>query len=132
MSVLGVAVIRQGALPAKTTADQDALAWKLSEDLQAAHFTHGRVGKSQLFGLALAWNGTTGAFGWGGVQKNLPADLRGPLAYVFGQRFATRLNNAKEARQFFETALQDATREPRNPLLERLAREELAKTPQPK
>lgn len=131
-SVLAVAVVRHGALPVQPTADQDALAWKLAEDMQEAHFASGKVGKRQLFGLALAWNGTTGAFGWGGVHKTLPADLRGPIAYFLGQRYATHLNNAKEARQFYQTALSDALLEPRNPLLERLARHELAKLPPPK
>ena len=63
------------------------------------------LGKNQMFGLAITWNGVTGAFGWSGVEKSLPAELHGPLAYVFGHRYVSHLNNAKEAQRFFQTDL---------------------------
>lgn len=125
-SVVGIAMLRQGAL-VRPTADQDTLTWKLAEDLQDLYFVEGKVSRNQLFALATTWNGVTGVFGWGGVQKALPPHLRGPVAYVFGQRYQNRLNKTKEARQFYQTALEDSRRAPANSLLERLAQAELMK-----
>jgi hypothetical protein len=125
VTAMGVGVLRQGALTGKPTADQEALIWKLSEDVSDAYFVSGKLGKQQLFSLTAAWSGVTGAFGWGGVQASLPAHLRGPLAYVLGQRYAHKLKNVKEGRAYLQAALDEAMRQPPNPLLQRLARSEL-------
>src|SRR4029077_15687753 len=76
----------------------------------------------QMIALTLTWKGTTNFLGWGGVAPGLEPSLRGPLAYVLGQRYLTRLKMPAEALPFFETAVRDA---PPGSSLQRLAQAEV-------
>jgi tetratricopeptide (TPR) repeat protein len=124
--LLGFEWMRQGAFAAELSADQDALLWKLAQDV-FARYAAGKVSKTQAVQLALTWKGVTGFLSWDAVAPGLPAELRGPLAYVVGHRFL-RLNKPKEAQTFFQTAVADAP--PASPLA-RLARAELDRLRKP-
>jgi hypothetical protein len=50
--------------------------------------------------------------------------LRGPLAYVFGQRYVKK-GDSKTALMFYKAAASDADREPPYALLQRLAKTEI-------
>src|SRR5947207_3077210 len=107
--------MRENALPANASVEQEELTWQISEKVFDAAVTTGKLGKSEVLALALTWKGVTGNFGWAGVAPKLDPGLRGPLAYVMGHRLL-RLKNV-EASAFFHTALKDA---PPNSVLERL------------
>ena len=116
----GFAFIRQNALPAEASAEQEELAWDAAEKVFDAAVTKGTLSKGDVLPLALTWKGITGSLGWSGVSAKLDPSLRGPLAYVMGQRLL-RLNNP-EASSLFRTALADA---PANSNLGRLAQTEI-------
>jgi hypothetical protein len=99
---------RQGALSGPASDEQDALIWEVSESVYRA-YTRGEFTDAQaLLGL-FAWLGTTGFPGWGGLSASLQGrpQLRGPLAYLYGQRYL-RLKKTADARMLFQTALKDA------------------------
>jgi hypothetical protein len=99
---------RQGALSEPASSEQEALIWEVSESVYRA-YTRGEFTDPQaLLGL-FAWLGTTGFPGWGGLSASLQKrpQLRGPLAYLYGQRYL-RLKKAADARMLFQTALKDA------------------------
>ncbi|MBI1915280.1 MAG: protein kinase [Planctomycetes bacterium] len=108
--------IAQGAFAGKLSAEEDALVWKLIEDAVAS-IPQGTLKQTQLLLLGSTWKGYTNVFGWAGVRRALAPPLRGPIAYVFGQRYL-RLGKQAEARDFFQTAHDDA---PANSGLRRLA-----------
>jgi len=120
---IGVQYVRQGAVPADLSPEQDALLWKMVEDLGGMYF-NGQLTASQLFSLGLAWKGQTGFLGWDGVKGSLPANIRGPLAYVLGQRYVRVLKKPADAAKLFQTARDEA--ELGSPL-RKLAEEELAR-----
>ena len=64
--------------------------------------------------------------GWSEVAKLLERmpKLRGPLAYIFGQRYVKK-GDPKTAAMFYRSAAVDADREPPQPLLKRLAKVEI-------
>jgi hypothetical protein len=99
---------REGALSGPANGEQDALIWEASESVYRA-YTRGEFTDAQaLLGLR-AWGGNTGFLGWGGLSASLQGrpQLRGPLAYVYGQRFL-QLKKTADARILFQTALKDA------------------------
>ena len=59
----------------------------------------------------------------GKILEKLPR-LRGPLAYVFGQRYVKK-GDLANARLFYKSALVDAARDGGDPLLEKLVKAEL-------
>lgn len=112
--------IRQGAFAGMMTSDQENLVWQLTGDCLVAFFDQ-KLAKSQCLQLGLTWKGTTNVLGWAGVATTLDPSKRGPFAYVFGHRYR-RLNNPKQAAEFFRIALKDA---PKDSLLAKLAEAEL-------
>ncbi len=94
--------MRRGAFAGELAADQDALLWKLSEELFEL-WVHDKLSQTQVLQLGLAWKGVTGFLGWDAVAPTLPAAQRGPLAYVFGQRLLRR-SQPREARTLLTTA----------------------------
>jgi hypothetical protein len=103
--VAGAATLALEAMP-KASPEQERLAWKTAEDFLAAAL-QGSVTKAQGFQLAMSWKGTTSIFGWAGVAPSLPPNLRGPTAYIMGQRYL-RLGRLKDAAEFFRMAAKDA------------------------
>lgn len=99
---------REGALSGPASAEQEALIWEVSESVYRA-YTRGEFNDAQAFLGLTAWLGTTGFTGWGGLSASLQGrpQLRGPLAYLYGQRYL-RLKKTAEARMLFQTALKDA------------------------
>jgi hypothetical protein len=110
---------RQGALIGPASPDQEAVVWQASEGVYRA-YTHGGFTDAQAFFGLTAWTGVAGFSGWASLSSSLGKrpDLRGPLAYLYGQRFL-RLKKPADARKLFETALTDA---PAGTPLSRLAR----------
>ncbi len=118
--LLAYEIARAGAFAAELSPEQDTLLWKLAEDVYEL-FIQGKLGKTQLVQLGLAWHGSAGGLGWGAVARVLPPAQRGPLAHVLGHRYL-RLKRPKDAETFFGTALADASA---NPPLKKLAQAEL-------
>lgn len=112
--------IRAGGMPAKLSADQDAVLWGVCEKLHH-EYVSAKFGVPQFLALTLTWKGTTNFLGWDGIAPSLDPKLRGPLAYVVGFRYL-RLLRPDDARRFFETALRDGID---NPMLQRLAQAEI-------
>jgi WD40 repeat protein/tRNA A-37 threonylcarbamoyl transferase component Bud32 len=117
---------RQGALSGPPSAEQESLIWGVSESVYRA-YTQGEFNDAQGFLGLNAWTGATGFTGWGGLSASLQRrpDLRGPLAYLYGQRYL-RLHKRDDARTLFQAALKDT--HPDTPLY-RLARQALDQTP---
>lgn len=110
---------RKGAFN-EPSAEEDELLWQAvvgSFEL----FYSAKINRVQVLQLGLTWKGTSNILGWGAVESALPAERRGPLAYVFGNRYL-RLNKRAEAERFFRTARNDASA---GSTLERLAKAEL-------
>ncbi len=114
-------LLHQGTMPGPLTAEQDALLWQVSGDLFATYMA-GKFATPQVVSLGLTWKGTTNFLGWGGLAPALAPNLRGPLAYVMGQRYLRILNKRNEAEMFFRIALKDA---PADSALRRLSQTEL-------
>jgi tetratricopeptide (TPR) repeat protein len=94
--------VRNEAFAGELSAAQDALLWQAGNDLFDAYIARA-VEIPQLVNLGLAWRGSTGIFGWAGVKNSLKPALRGPVAYLMGQRYL-RLGKPAEAAQFFRSA----------------------------
>lgn len=118
---LGVAEkFRQDVLRQPPTAEQEAEIWEAITTVGGAVLDR-EVRMNQMIQLGLAYKGTAGFLGWGGVAPALPPRLRAPAAYLLGLRYIT-LKDPKEAANFFRTAIRDAPAESR---LRRLAQAEL-------
>ena len=104
------------------TPEQHDLLWNLFPAFGEAFF-QGKITKGQFLQLGLAWKGTSGIFGWGGVAPKLDPALPGPFAYLLGHR-SLRTNREADALMYFQTALKDA---PPNSPLHRLADAEIAR-----
>jgi hypothetical protein len=100
-------LIHQGAVTGELSPKQDALIWKLVQDLYAG-YTSGGITEAQLLKAALAWTGTTGFLGWEGLAPTVAPSLRGPLAYVLGHRYL-HLDQPAAAVVLFRTARDNAT-----------------------
>ena len=105
--------VHQGAMPETMTDQQQALVWQLVGDGYVAVTQEGSVGQQQLMWLVVTWTGAAGRFAWQAVAPTLDPHLRGPIAYVMGQRYL-RLDQAEDALFFFQAALADAS--PDSPL----------------
>jgi tetratricopeptide (TPR) repeat protein len=110
----------QGAVTGTLTAEQDALLWKMTNDMYEG-YTRGKYNEIQGFQLAQAWLGTTNLLGWGGLKGALAPSVRGPLAYALGHRYR-QLKKPQEAADFFKQAIADA---PEKSPLRELAQAEL-------
>src|SRR5262249_37682852 len=113
---------RLGAFPGELTTQEDALLRRLFNDIYRLQ-ARGEVTQGQIVSILAAWNGATGAFGWGGLAPKLSRRLKGPLAYVFGRR-SLQLKRQADALMYFRLVKAEATRE--SPLW-RLAESELKK-----
>jgi tetratricopeptide (TPR) repeat protein len=102
----------QGALPDET----DAFIWKTVNDLYSTYGS-GKATAADVVMLLLAWNGTTGSFGWAGVAPRLDPPLRAGAAFILGQRYLV-LGRSADSVDFFRTASEVA---PGNSPLQRLA-----------
>jgi serine/threonine protein kinase len=127
MTLLALAILREGAFDADLSPDEEEVAWFAVLEVWN-RFTRNKISKTQLLQLGLSWKGTTGFLGWGAVAPGLDAKLRGPLAYLFGQRLR-KLRKRPEAEMLFRTALADAA--PDSPLrrLAQAALDRLSKQP---
>jgi hypothetical protein len=85
-----------------------------------AGIPQGTLKHTQVLLLGSTWKGVTNVFGWEGVRRTLAPSLRGPIAYIFGQRYLREKRSG--ARMFFQTARDDA---PANSPLRRLAEDRL-------
>jgi hypothetical protein len=74
-----------------------------------------------MFQGCLAWTGTAGFLGWGGLAPTLQPRIRGPLAYVLGHRFLG-MGQRDDAVAAFHAAVADGP--PGSPL-RRLAQAQL-------
>jgi hypothetical protein len=122
LRLIGYEKFRQDLLGGKPSPEQDEILWQAVLRFSDLCFD-AKLNKVQVFSLALAWKGTSGALGWGSIAPVLPADVRGPLAYGLGLRYL-KLNKPADARMLFRTAVADA---PADSSLARLAAEELAR-----
>ncbi len=113
--------VHQTGLPGPLSAEQDELLWNFIGDSYSA-FCAGDIGLAHLVALGYAWKGNAGAWGWKGIADKLGPKLRGPAAYLIGQRYLQVLKKPKEARAFFETARREA---PADSALRRLAQAEI-------
>ena len=103
--------------------DEDELLWQMSSEIYAA-YREGRLNERYMlpFGAIMAGNPNAPGMGWREVASLLQKSpkLRGPLAYVFGQRYLKK-DDPKTALMFFKAAQVDADRDPPQELLKRLA-----------
>jgi tRNA A-37 threonylcarbamoyl transferase component Bud32 len=114
-------VVRQEGFGDSLTAEQDELVWETALK-SAALYAQGKIDLTQALQLGMAWKkGVTGFLGWAAVAPALPAEVRGPLAYLLGRRLL-RLKKPQEAEGLFRSALADA---PKDSPLRRLTQEEL-------
>jgi tetratricopeptide (TPR) repeat protein len=126
-TLLALAILREGAFDADLSPEEEEVAWFAVHEVWD-RFTRNKIGKTQVLQLGLTWKGTTGFLGWGAVAPGLDAKLRGPLAYLFGQRLR-KLGKRPEAEMLFRTALADAASDPRLRQLAQTALDRLPKQP---
>jgi tetratricopeptide (TPR) repeat protein len=113
-------LVRQDAFPDGLTAEQDALLWQTADDTLAA-LLGGKLSKTQVLQLVMAWKGSLDFFGWKSVAPKLAPALRGPLAYLIGHRYLCQ-KHPQDAAMLFEAAVADA---PAGSVLQRLAQADL-------
>jgi hypothetical protein len=107
--------------------DQDQLLWDLVQVFYFAYLD-GRINDRIFLAFGMIMQGTPNypGMGWREVSdlfKDEPR-IRGPFAYVFGERYL-RKDDKESALRFFQAAAADAAKEPAQALLGRLARAEL-------
>jgi tetratricopeptide (TPR) repeat protein len=114
--------IREIALPAEPAAqdpklndyllrNQEQVFWQLAEDAYIAYLSR-KINESHVLALALLFKGNNASvplLGWQALSSVMQPRLRGPVAYVFGQRYL-RMKRTPEAKHFFRVALEDAHR----------------------
>jgi tetratricopeptide (TPR) repeat protein len=113
--------------PEPLTAEQDELLWRMAIQIYDA-YRSGLITERYLlpFGTIVQGNPNAPGMGWKEMGKILEGSprLRGPLGYVFGQRYVKK-NDLVNARLFYKSAIYDAGRDGGDPLLEKLAKAEL-------
>ena len=90
----------------KLTAEQEALYWKASGIISDS-VREKQISTAQALSLLAAWKGVTNIFGWEGTQAQLPPRMRGPVAYIMGQRYV-KLGKKEDALGMFRAAKTDA------------------------
>ncbi len=106
--LLGAATyVQQSAVGKSLTPEDEALVWQVLETQFDQFFRESRITSAQAVQLGLAWKGTSGFLGWGGVAPQLERELRAQLAYIMGHRYI-RLGQTSQAAKFFETSQRDA------------------------
>ena len=95
----------------------------MSTEIYSA-YREGRLNERYMlpFAAIIAGNPNAPGMGWREVASLLQKSpkLRGPLAYVFGQRYLKK-DDPKTALMFFKSAQADADRDPPQEMLKRLA-----------
>ncbi len=113
--------------PGPLAEEQQELLWGAGHEVYAA-YNAGTINERYFlpFGAIVQGNPNLPGMGWKEVSAALAASprLRGPVAYVFGQRYAKKGDPA-HALMFYRSALEDAAREPAQPLLRKLAQAEI-------
>jgi tetratricopeptide (TPR) repeat protein len=107
--------------------DQDELLWRMSGEIYSSYREGALTDRYFLpFGVIVSGTPNAPGMGWREVSALLEKNpkLRGPLAYVFGQRYVKK-SQPEVALMFFKGASSDADREPAQPLLKRLSQTEL-------
>jgi len=112
--------VRQMVFPDGASADEEQLVWDAMGGASLAYF-RGKLAETELLGILYTLKGQTNLTGWAGVAPRLEPAIRGPAAYLFGRLYLKR-KAAKEAQDFFKTAVADA---PAGSALKRLAQAEL-------
>jgi tetratricopeptide (TPR) repeat protein/predicted Ser/Thr protein kinase len=114
------------------SSDHDELLWRMADEIYSAYRDGTLTERYFLpFGAIVAGNPNAPGMGWPEVSKLLERNLklRGPLAYIFGQRYVKK-GDLKIALMFYRSAAADADRDPAQPLLKKLAQAEIdARTP---
>jgi hypothetical protein len=109
--------------PEPLSADHDEVLWRFAHQIYEA-YRSGLISERFFlpFGAIVQGKPNSPGMGWKEVAKMLESAprLRGPLAYIFGQRYAKK-EDAATALLFYKSALHDAGRETPDPLLRRLA-----------
>ncbi len=90
----------------KLTSEQEAVYWRISEMLNDA-LRDKQLSSAQMLSVLAAWKGVTNLFGWAGAEAQLQPKMRGPLAYIMGQRYV-KLGKKEDALGMFRTAKADA------------------------
>jgi predicted Ser/Thr protein kinase/tetratricopeptide (TPR) repeat protein len=126
VAVLLVGFVRECAMEGRLSPQEEEMFFRMGLDGFSA-FQARKFGASSFLMLVLAWSGSSGPLGWGGVAPTLDPPIRGPLAYGMGHRYL-RLNKPKEAADLFRAALADASED--SPL-RRLAQASLDKLKEP-
>ena len=124
-----VSIVRETCMPGGSLdPDQEKLAVKTAEDFFLSHLLTGQLDFLLLssFNSVMKNDPQRGKAGWEDIRARLKSAprARGTLAYFFGQRYL-KLGKPDGALSFFQGALQDALLEPKDDLLERLARIDL-------
>ncbi len=96
---------RQDLFGGKPTDAQDEVCWKAIGG--ASNLFSGKLSRTHLLQLGMAWKGSTGVLGWAGVASAIPGEDRSRIAYLVGVRYL-KLNKQKEAREMFRKASTDA------------------------
>ncbi len=120
-TLLIVHALRTGAYGGKMPPEDEEVAWEMFNEAYQA-FASGKISTPQVLATGMTWKGTTNVLGWSGLARSLEPSIRGPSAYIFGQRYLHHFKQSAEAAMFFHTALQDAAP---GSLLSRLAAAEL-------
>ncbi len=120
ISLCATQKFRQDLVTGEPSAELDEQLWQTAKELIEGVVT-GRLRKTQVIQIGLAYKGVSGALGWEGVAPTLEPGLRGKVAYLLGLRY-TRLNRSREAQACFQTAVAVASA---NSILRRLAQAEL-------
>ena len=109
------------------TSEQDELLWRMAGEIYAA-YREGTLTERYFlpFGAIVAGNPSAPGMGWAEVYKLLDRNpkLRGPLAYIFGQRYVKK-GDSKTGLVFYRSASSDADRDPSQPLLKKLVQIEI-------
>ena len=92
--------------PDGLTPSEDELLWRLNRAVYARFFQTGDLNETHIITIGSVW---LGVGLWETLAKQLTdmPEVRGPLAYFFGVRFAQK-NKTAQARTCFESALGDA------------------------
>ena len=115
--VLGLEMSRQARFWRKLFRRRRSCGVDLAQQSYAA-YSNGQVKTGQVLQAVMTLKGNTNFLGWQGLKPTLAPELRAPMAYIFGCRYL-RLGREVDARQFFETARDDASADS---TLNRLAR----------
>jgi hypothetical protein len=107
--VLSLAVGGPDQPGGRVSPQQSDFLWQLVQEAQQA-FSAGRFQEDHLKGVMLLGIGQKDSADWPRIAVNLPANLRGPIAYVLGRCFRIHLGRPDDARAFFEDAAKHAAK----------------------